>query len=85
MNSRWVPSQKTWGQTEVGTTNAGPNRLPDFPYPIRDMDVNDAPDSGAEDPSTSVFFMDGRVELVSRSNYPDDVTVPFWTGKYAVN
>ncbi|MBC2593891.1 type II secretion system protein [Ruficoccus amylovorans] len=80
MNSRWVPSYRTWGQTEVGIPNGGPNRWPDFPYPVRSMDVNDAPDAGAGDPSACVSFLDGRVELVPRSKFPEDVTQPFWSG-----
>lgn len=73
MNGRWNPSARNWNQTEVGAGNGLPNRLPDFPYPIRALSASDSPQAKAENPSTVVFFIDGHSSLVSKSEFPDPV------------
>lgn len=86
MNGRWNPSAKNWNQTEIGTSNARPNHLPDFPYPVRSLSNTDHPQANADNPSTVVFFLDGRTSLVNKSDFPDpaiseNTSNKFWDKK----
>jgi prepilin-type N-terminal cleavage/methylation domain-containing protein len=62
----------TW-PVQIGNWASGQN-TPDFSFPSKSVGKNDP------DATTQVIFVDGHIQSVARSNFPQDLSDPFWRG-----